>query len=163
MCIYLSCRWQRLWEPQHLLQLQWDLHQLFWHQALTCNQSLFWLHFPPAYKPFPGGIAKLEVDSDRKMESKCSFRSHSWPHPTKNQNYHCICECYRLSVNSTHLLWIFIVTCPSICTWEIAYFHPAVLNYPLLFFFKQSDRYWISAICSYLQLWFKTISMLLGF
>lgn len=34
---FLSCRWQRLWEPEHVFQLQRDLHQLLWHQTLISS------------------------------------------------------------------------------------------------------------------------------
>lgn len=41
VCMCLSCRWQRLWERQHFVQLQWDIHQLLWHQTLTyCHSQL---------------------------------------------------------------------------------------------------------------------------
>lgn len=58
---------------------------------------------PHQLKPFPGGITKLEVDSDRRTQSKCSFHLTVGRIQPKNQNYHCICECYRLSVNNTDL------------------------------------------------------------
>lgn len=45
----LSCRWQRLREPQHFLQLQRDLHQLLRHQTLTLLSPLPTLH-PSSFK-----------------------------------------------------------------------------------------------------------------
>lgn len=37
-CVCVSDRRQRLGEPQHVVQLQWDLHQLLWHQALSSSR-----------------------------------------------------------------------------------------------------------------------------
>lgn len=35
--LHVSLRGQRLWEPQHLIQLQRDLHKLLWHQTLNSS------------------------------------------------------------------------------------------------------------------------------
>lgn len=64
--VCLSCRWQRLREPQHFLQLQRDLHQLLRHQTLTCRRRC--PHSIPQTKRTISGaeLQRREADPDRR-------------------------------------------------------------------------------------------------
>lgn len=61
---HLSCRWQRLWEPKHLFQLQRDLHQLLRHQTLTEDP----IPVPQPLSYFSTPIIKSAADSNRRTE-----------------------------------------------------------------------------------------------
>lgn len=71
----LSCRWQRLREPQHFLQLQRDLHQLLRHQTLTCCVAA--AHTPSLElqnKQFPGAeLQYRKADPDRRNWTTRAF------------------------------------------------------------------------------------------
>ncbi len=130
--VCLSCRWQRLWEPQHFFQLQRDLHQLLWHQTLTCAPTSR-LH-PLNLKLFPGGITKT-CSRPWREDGLQVFSSHRHPphsssDPTKKPKLS-LClrmlPVFKLSVDCTHLFWGFAVTRQRNCKWKIAYFHWAVL------------------------------------
>lgn len=45
---FCPARWQRLWEPQHFVQLQRDLHQLLRHQALNPPAGGVYQEPPPS-------------------------------------------------------------------------------------------------------------------